>query len=75
MELISQIKQMFVNYDIHTEIIVTSIRNPIHVPETALIGADIANIPYKANGQVLKHPLTDRVIEQFLTDWEKVKGR
>jgi len=75
MELISQIKQMFVNYDIHTEIIVASIRNPIHVLETALIGADIATIPYKVIGQLLKHPLTDQGIEQFLADWEKVRGR
>lgn len=75
MELISQIKQMFVNYEIKSEIIVASIRNPLHVLESALIGADIATIPFKVIGQLLKHPLTDQGIHQFLADWEKVKNR
>jgi len=75
MEIISQIAQIFGNYDIKTEIIVASIRNPVHVLDAALLGADIATIPYKVIEQLTKHPLTDRGIENFLKDWEKVKNR
>jgi transaldolase len=75
MESISQISQIFRNYSIDTEIIVASIRNPVHVLEAALIGADIATIPFKVIEQLMKHPLTDRGIDQFLADWEKVKNR
>jgi transaldolase len=75
MESISQISQIFRNYGIDTEIIVASIRNPVHVLEAALIGADIATIPFKVIEQLMKHPLTDRGIDQFLADWEKVKKR
>jgi len=75
MESISQISQIFRNYGIDTEIIVASIRNPVHVLEAALIGADIATIPFKVIEQLMKHPLTDRGIKQFLADWEKVKNR
>lgn len=75
MELISQIKQMFTNYALDTEIIVASVRSAMHVVDTALIGADIATIPFKVIEQLLKHPLTDKGIEQFLADWEKVKNR
>jgi transaldolase len=75
MESVSQISQIFRNYGIDTEIIVASIRNPVHVLEAALIGADIATIPFKVISQLMKHPLTDRGIENFLADWEKVKGR
>jgi len=75
MEIISQIAQIFGNYDIKTEIIVASIRNPVHVLDSALLGADIATIPFKVIEQLTKHPLTDRGIENFLKDWEKVKNR
>jgi len=75
MELISQISQIFRNYSIQTEIIVASVRNPIHVMEAALIGADIATIPFKVIEQLVKHPLTDIGIDKFLSDWEKVKNR
>jgi len=75
MELVGQIKQIFLNYDISTEIIVASIRNPMHVVDSAMMGADIATIPFKVIEQLLKHPLTDKGIDQFLTDWEKVKNR
>jgi len=75
MEIISQIVQIFGNYDIKTEIIVASIRNPVHVLDAALMGADIATIPFKVIEQLTKHPLTDRGIENFLKDWEKVKNR
>ncbi len=75
MDIISQIAQIFGNYDIKTEIIVASIRNPVHVLDSALLGADIATIPFKVIEQLTKHPLTDKGIENFLKDWEKVKNR
>ena len=75
MESISQIVQIFRNYSIQTEIIVASIRNPLHVLDAALMGADISTIPFKVIEQLSKHPLTDKGIEGFLKDWEKVKER
>jgi transaldolase len=75
MESVSQIVQVFGNYSIQTEVIVASIRNPVHVLDAALMGADIATIPFKVIEQLTKHPLTDRGIENFLKDWEKVKKR
>jgi len=75
MESVSQIVQIFRNYSIQTEIIVASVRNPLHVLDAALMGADIATIPFKVIEQLSKHPLTDRGIENFLKDWEKVKNR
>ena len=75
MELIGDIKTIFHNYDLSSEIIVASIRNPIHVLEAAMIGADISTIPFNVIEQLLKHPLTDKGIEQFLADWEKTKDR
>ena len=75
MEVISQIVQIFRNYSIQTEIIVASVRNPLHVLDAALMGADIATIPFKVIEQLTKHPLTDKGIENFLKDWEKVKKR
>ncbi len=75
METISQIVQIFRNYSIQTEIIVASVRNPLHVLDAALMGADIATIPFKVIEQLTKHPLTDKGIENFLKDWEKVKKR
>ena len=75
MELIEQMVQVFNNYDIATEVIVASIRNPSHVYQTALLGADIATMPWKVLQDLSKHPLTDKGIQQFLADWEKVKER
>jgi transaldolase len=75
MELIEQIRQIFDNYDIDTEIIVASIRHPIHVVEAARIGADIATMPWNVVQSLAKHPLTDIGIERFLADWEKVRNR
>lgn len=72
MELIRQIKQIKDNFSFNTEIIVASVRNPIHVIESAVIGADIATIPYSVIAQLVKHPLTDRGLEIFLKDWENV---
>lgn len=72
MDLIRQIKQIKDNYGFNTEIIVASVRNPIHVIESAVIGADIATIPYSVIAQLVKHPLTDIGLERFLKDWESV---
>jgi len=63
---------VFTNYDIFTEVIVASVRHPMHVLEAALIGADIATVPFRVMEQLFKHPLTDIGIERFLKDWEKV---
>lgn len=73
MELVGQILKIFENYSISTEIIVASIRNPLHVVEAAIMGADIATMPFKVLQQLVKHPLTDVGIKNFLADWEKVK--
>lgn len=72
MNLVGDIKAIFVNYAIKTEIIVASIRNPVHVVEAALIGADIATIPFSVIKKLTQHPLTDAGIEKFLKDWERV---
>lgn len=71
MDLISDIMNIYENYGYATEVIVASIRNPIHVVESALLGAHVATIPYKVIGQLAKHPLTDIGMEKFLADWEK----
>lgn len=72
MDLIEEIITIFNNYDFESQIIVSSIRHPIHVLEAALIGADVATIPYKVLVQLIHHPLTDIGIERFLSDWKKV---
>jgi len=72
MELVEQILTIFDNYGYETEVIVASIRHPRHVLDAALIGADIATIPFKVIAQLVKHPLTDKGIEMFLEDWKKV---
>lgn len=72
MELISEIVDIFSNYNIDTEIIAASIRHPMHVTKAARLGCDIATVPYKVIEQMTKHPLTDKGIEQFLKDWETV---
>jgi transaldolase len=75
MQLVHDIVTIYNNYSFKTEVIVASIRNPMHVVEAALIGAHIATIPFKVIEQLVKHPLTDVGIERFLADWEKVKNR
>lgn len=75
MDLIANIVNIFNNYSIKTEVIVASIRNPIHVLEAANIGADIATIPLNVIEKMVKHPLTDKGIDSFLKDWEKVKDK
>jgi transaldolase len=72
MDLIEQIVTIFDNYGFDSEVIVSSVRNPIHVLEAALIGAHVATIPYKVIEQLVQHPLTDIGIERFLADWKKV---
>ncbi len=73
-QLIRDIVVIFVNYALETEIIAASIRNPVHVTECALAGADIATVPYSVIEQMTKHPLTDRGIEKFQDDYRKVFG-
>jgi len=72
MELVEQILDIYDNYDFDTRVIVASVRHPLHVLAAASLGADIATIPYKVIEQLAKHPLTDKGLEAFLTDWEKV---
>ena len=70
MDLVEQIITIYGNYGFDTEVIVASIRNPLHVVDAALMGADIAMIPYKVMDQLIKHPLTDIGLEKFLADWK-----
>ncbi|MCM8783449.1 MAG: fructose-6-phosphate aldolase [Candidatus Omnitrophica bacterium] len=72
MDLIGDIRTIFDNYHFATQIIVASVRNPIHVLDSALIGADVATCPFSVLEQLLKHPLTDIGIKRFLDDWKKV---
>ena len=71
MDLVAEIMTIYDNYGYETEVIVASVRSPMHVVEAALIGTDIATIPYKVIAQLAKHPLTDIGMEKFLADWEK----
>ena len=72
MDLVGQIVTIYDNYGFDTEVITASIRNPLHVVEAAMAGSHIATIPFKVIEQLLRHPLTDRGLEKFLKDWEKV---
>lgn len=71
MALVEQVIQIYSNYGFDTEIIVASIRNPLHVLDAAFMGADIATIPFKVIGQLAKHPLTDMGLAKFLEDWKE----
>ena len=75
MALVDQILAIFDNYGYETEVIVASVRHPLHVVEAALMGADVATIPFAVLEKMVKHPLTDIGIERFLKDWSKVKRR
>lgn len=75
MELCEQIIQIFDNYDFTTQVIVASVRHPGHVLEAAMMGADIATIPFKVINQLTQHPLTDKGISLFLEDWKKVPAK
>ena len=72
MDVVRDIKQVYDNYKFTTQILVASVRNPIHVLEAAKIGADIATVPYSVFEQLFNHSLTDAGIKKFLEDWEKV---
>ncbi len=73
MHLIKEIKQIFSNYDFGTQILVASIRHPIHVIDAAKIGADVVTLPPSVLDKMMQHPLTDIGLESFLSDWKKVK--
>lgn len=75
MQLIADVVQIYTNYGYDTEVIVASIRHPIHVYEAALLGADIATIPPAVLDKMVNHPLTDVGIRRFLADWERVKKK
>ena len=72
--LVEQIVEIYGNYAFDTEIIVASIRNPLHVLESALMGADIATIPFSVLNKLAAHPLTDKGLKAFLDDWNRAKG-
>lgn len=73
MDVVAQIVQIYRNYDFDTQVLVASVRHPVHVLEAAEMGADVVTMPFKVISQLVKHPLTDVGIERFLKDWEKVK--
>lgn len=73
MELIREIRVIYDNYKFKTEILAASIRHPLHVRDAAMIGADVATCPLKILQQLVKHPLTDSGLKQFMADWEKRK--
>lgn len=70
-QLIADIVQIYHNYDFDTEVLAASIRHPMHIVDCALAGADVATIPFKVIKQLVQHPLTDRGLEAFLSDWKK----
>lgn len=75
MEIVETIAEIFDTYGIETEIIAASIRHPLHMTQAALVGADIATVPFSVLAQAIKHPLTDVGVQKFLADWEKAKSK
>ncbi|RKY94887.1 MAG: fructose-6-phosphate aldolase [Ignavibacteriae bacterium] len=75
MELISQIVQIYGNYNYQTEVLVASIRHPLHLVEAALMGADVCTIPFAVINKLFNHPLTDIGIDKFLSDWKKLDNK
>jgi transaldolase len=75
MNLVAEIQQIYRNYFFETEVIIASIRHPIHVLQAAMMGADIATVPYDVLMKLIKHPLTDIGIEKFMCDWKKVEHK
>lgn len=71
MELIDEIVSIYQNYDFETKVLVASVRHPIHVIQSAQLGADVATLPFKVLEQLFKHPLTDIGLDRFLADWKK----
>ena len=74
MELIAQIVNIYNNYDYQTQVLVASIRNPLHFVDAAMIGADVCTIPFNVINQLVKHPLTDIGLDKFMKDWKKNFG-
>ncbi len=72
MDVVDEIRTIYDNYDFDTEIIVASIRNPLHVRDAALMGADIVTVPFDVFNKIVQHPLTDEGLKKFLEDWKKV---
>ena len=72
MELIAQIIEIYQSYSFDTEVLVASVRHPLHVLESARMGADVVTVPFKVLNQLAKHPLTDIGLEKFLADWQRV---
>lgn len=75
MELIEQIVTIYGNYSYDTEVLVASVRHPMHVVQAAMIGADIVTMPFKVIDQLIKHPLTDIGLQKFLADWKKTNTK
>ncbi len=75
MELIGQIVQIYGNYNYQTQVLVASVRHPIHFVESCLLGAEIATMPFKVIEMLAKHPLTDMGLEKFLSDWDKLQSK
>ncbi|HEY5534774.1 MAG TPA: fructose-6-phosphate aldolase [Ignavibacteria bacterium] len=72
MDLIAQIVNVYQNYDFDTQVLVASVRHPLHFVDAAMIGADVCTMPFKVIDQLVKHPLTDSGLEKFLADWKKL---
>ncbi len=75
MDLVEQIITIFSNYAFECQVLVASVRNPVHVLDAAMMGADVATIPFSVMKQLANHPLTDAGLKKFLADWEKVPGK
>ena len=75
MAMVSEVIQVYRNYDFATEVLVASVRSPMHIQHAALLGADIATIPFKVMQQMTGHPLTTKGIEMFLSDWNKAQTK
>jgi transaldolase len=75
MSMVNEVIQVYRNYDFATEVLVASVRSPMHIQTAALMGADIATIPYKVMQQMTGHPLTTKGIEMFLSDWNKAQNK
>lgn len=71
MELIEKVVSIYQNYEFDTKVLVASIRHPVHIVQSALLGADVATLPFKVLEQLYKHPLTDVGLDRFLADWKK----
>jgi transaldolase len=75
MSVVEEIVQIYRNYDYSTEVLVASVRSPLHIQQAALIGADIVTVPYKVMQQMTHHPLTDKGLKMFLDDWNKMSKK